>query len=384
MKMGLAAIAAAALIGLGASPARAEPGVAEKEIVLGQVAALAGPASALGNGMRTGLLAAFGEANAAGGIHGRTINLVSRDDSYEPEDSAAQTRRMAEEAGIFALIGPVGTPTSKAAQPIAQEAGIPFIGPFTGAGFLRDPALSNVINVRASYDQETEEWIKHLVEDLGIKSIAILHQDDSFGQAGLSGVQKAMDKRGMSLTAAATYPRNTTDVKPAVDAIVAAKPEAVVMVGAYAPVAAFIGQAKKAGLNALFLNISFVGSEALADTLGPIGEGVVITQVVPFPWDSSVPVVRDYQAALKTHAGGERPGFVSLEGYLVGRLFLSALEKAGPSPTREALMKAMQGTHDLGGFALTFGPGDNQGSDRVYFTVLNADGSFLPVTKLVR
>lgn len=196
-----------------ATPALAEPGVTEKEIVVGQVAALGGPASALGNGMRTGLQAAFAAANAAGGVHGRRIRLVSRDDSYEPDDSAAQTARLVKEGNIFALLGPVGTPTSRAAQPIAQEAGLPFIGPFTGAAFLRDPALTNVVNVRASYDQETEKWVRHLTEDLGVSRIAILYQDDSFGQAGLSGVQKALDRRGMSLTASATYPRNTTNVK---------------------------------------------------------------------------------------------------------------------------------------------------------------------------
>lgn len=384
IKNGAAAIATAFLLAAGSQPAIAEPGVSPTEVVVGQVAALAGPAAALGNGMRTGLLAAFAEANAAGGVNGRKIQLVSRDDSYEPEDSAAQTKRLVDDGSVFALIGPVGTPTSKAAQPIAQAGGVPFIGPFTGAAFLRDPALSHVVNVRASYDQETEEWVKHLTEDLGIKSIAILYQNDAFGQAGLSGVKKAMDKRSMALAAEATYERNTTAVKPAVEAMLAAKPEAVVMVGAYAPVAEFIAQAKKGGLDSLFVNISFVGSDALASTLGPVGEGVVITQVVPFPWDASVPVVKSYQAALKAHAAGERPSFVSLEGYVVGRLFVKALEKAGAEPTRQALMDAMNGTHDLGGFSLTFGPGDNQGSDKVYFTVLNADGSFMPVDKLVR
>ncbi|NWH07167.1 MAG: ABC transporter substrate-binding protein [Alphaproteobacteria bacterium] len=364
--------------------ALAEDGVTPTEIRVGQVAALEGPASALGNGMRIGLLTAFAEVNAKGGVNGRQITLVSRDDSYEPEDSAAQTKAMIEEEKVFALIGPVGTPTTKSAQPIATAAGVPFIGPFTGAGFLRDGALTNVVNVRASYNQETEEWVKRLTEDLGVKSIAIVYQNDAFGQAGLSGVEAAMTKRGLTLSAKATYERNTIAVEEAVASMVATKPDAVVMVGAYAPCAEFIRQARKAGLDATYVNISFVGSDALAEDLGADGEGVVITQVVPFPWDESLSIVKDYHAALAAHGGGEKPGFVSLEGYLVGRFFIAALEKAGSEPTRASLLSAISstGTFDLGGFTLNYGAGDNQGSDQVFFTVIKADGSFMAIDKL--
>jgi ABC-type branched-subunit amino acid transport system substrate-binding protein len=186
---------------LSIGPAAAEDGVSSDTIVFGQAAPLEGPASALGLGMRAGILAAFEEINRAGGVHGRSLKLVSLDDGYEPDRSIAQTKKLIEEDKVFALIGPVGTPTSKAAQPIATAAHVPFIGPFTGAGFLRDPKLDNVINIRASYDAETEAWIKHLTEDLKVKKIAIFFQDDAFGRAGYDGVKKAMDKRGMQLVA---------------------------------------------------------------------------------------------------------------------------------------------------------------------------------------
>ena len=244
--MSLKTFATAALMGtLAPFVAFAEDGVTSDTIVFGQVAAFEGPAAALGTGMREGLMAAFHEANAKGGVHGRKIELRTQDDGYEPDRSATAVRDMIASGEVFSLIGPVGTPTSKATQPIATEAGMPFVGPFTGAGFLRDPAHGNVVNVRATYAAETEAWIKHLVDDQGMKNIALLYQDDAFGRVGLEGVTAALDKRGMSLVAEGTYTRNTTAVKSAVLAIRKAKPDAVVMVGAYKPVAEFIRLSKK-------------------------------------------------------------------------------------------------------------------------------------------
>ena len=211
----------------------AEPGVFDNRLVFGQSAAFEGPAAALGLGMREGILAAFDEANRRGGVYERKLHLKSYNDGYEPEKAIANTIRLIKDDKVFALIGEVGTPTSMAVQPIATNANVPFIGPFTGAGFLRDAALTNVVNVRASYDQETEAWIDHLTKDLGITRIAILYQDDSFGRAGLSGVLKAMKKHGLKLVAEGTYKRNTTAVKRALLAIRRGRPQAIVMVGAY-------------------------------------------------------------------------------------------------------------------------------------------------------
>ena len=323
-------IFAAALVALLPMHAMAEDGVTTDKITFGQVAAFDGPASALGIGMRDGIQAAFAEANAKGGVHGRQLELKTEDDGYEPDRSAAATRAMIASGEIFGLIGPVGTPTSKATQPIATQARVPFVGPFTGAGFLRVAGHGNVVNVRATYAAETEAWIAHLVDQQGMKNIALLYQDDAFGRVGLAGVTAALKKRGMELSAEGTYTRNTTAVKAAVLAIRKAKPDAVVMVGAYKPVAEFIRLAKKLKIDATFVNISFVGSKALAAELGPDGEGVIVSQVVPFPWDASIPVVAEYQAAIKAVDASAEPGFVSLEGYIVGRLAIAALEKAGP------------------------------------------------------
>lgn len=377
------AFAAATLL-ISGLPALAEPGVNANSIVFGQSAALDGPASALGRGMQLGVKAAFAQANAKGGVKGRTLQLISYDDGYEPERAIAQTKKLIEEDQVFALIGGVGTPTSKAAQPVATKAGAPYVGPFTGAGFLRDASLGNVVNVRGSYEQETEAWIHHLTNDLGYDRIAILYQDDSFGRVGLAGVNKAMQARGLNLVAEGRYTRNTTAVKTALLEIRKAKPQAVVMVGAYKPVAAFIKLARRIRFDATFVNISFVGSKALAKELGSDGAGVVVTQVVPFPWDTSMPLIQDYVQALKLVDPSAEPGFVSLEGYMAGRVAVEALQAANGEITRKAFLAAIyrKGAFDLGGALLSYGPGDNQGMDKVFLTIIQADGSFKPVSKL--
>jgi branched-chain amino acid transport system substrate-binding protein len=371
---------------LAATLVRAEDGVSADTIVFGQAAVFEGPAAALGTGMRAGIQAAFEEANRNGGVQGRRLKLVTVDDGYEPDKAIVATKKLIEEDKVFALIGPVGTPTSAATQPIATAANVPFIGAFTGASFLRDPKLTNVVNIRASYDAETEAWAQHLVEDLKIKKIAIFYQDDSFGRAGLSGFKKAMDKRGMQIAAEGTFERNTVAVKSALLTIKRAEPEAVVMVGPYKPSAEFIKLARKIDFNPVFVNISFVGAVALAKELGADGDGVVVSQVVPFPWDVSIKAVADYQAAIKELDAKTQPDFVSLEGYLAGRLAIAAVEKTGKDLTREALLKTIKqtGSFDIGGLKMTYGSDHDAGLDQVFMTVIQPDGSFKAVDKLVK
>jgi len=364
---------------------RAEDGVSKDSILFGQVAALNGPAQALGQGMREGILAAFEEANRAGGINGRKFELKSIDDSYEPEKTIEATNKAIKEDKIFALVGAVGTPTSKAGQPIATAAKVPFIGPFTGAEFLRNPFNRYVVNIRASYFQETEAWVEHLTNDLGVTRIAILYQDDAFGLSGLAGVKKAMEKRNLSLVAEGTFKRNTIAIKSALLEIMKSQPQAVVTVGPYKPIATFIKLARQLKVDATFVAISFVGSDSLAQELGSEGAGVVVSQVVPFPGDKSLPVVASYHSALAAVNEKSKPGFVSLEGYLAGRLVVEAIRRIPGEPTRDAFLDAIEREpFDLGGMKLTFSATQNQGSNQVYFTVLQSDGFFRPVTRLVK
>ena len=359
-------------------------GVSEGGILFGQSAAFSGPARELGINMRLGIEAAFAEVNRKGGVHGRQLSLISMDDTYEPEAAATNTRDLIQE-GVFALIGEVGTPTSRSATPVAAEFGTPFVAPFTGAAFLRDESWDNIVNLRASYNQETEEMVARLTTDLGIKRIAVLYQDDSFGRAGYNGALAALERRGMEPVAVGLYPRNTTAVKTALLDLSLGRPEAVIMVGAYDPIGEFILWARETNLvEGEFITISFVGSNALAEKLGRKGEGVYVTQVVPFPNDESVPVVSSYLGALAEFDPDAEPGFVSFEGYLAGRLAIAGLERCGQDPSRTCFLNGLLDGEDfeIDGFPLTFAGGDNQGSDTVFLTVIGSDGQYHPIETL--
>ncbi len=361
-----------------------DPGIFDQRIVFGQSAAFSGPAQALGENMRLGIRAAFSEQNEAGGVHGRQLELVSHDDAYEPEAAVVNTLRLIDDDEVFALIGAVGTPTSRSATPIAEDAGIPYIAPFTGAEFLRDAAWSSVLNLRASYYQETEEMVARLTEDLSIERIAVMYQDDSFGRAGYRGVRLALERRGMEPVSIGLYPRNTTAVKTALLDLRRGNPEAVIMIGAYEPVAALISWARHTGFDPVFMTVSFVGSNALAQELGSGGAGVFVTQVVPFPQDDSLPIVEAYIRALSAYDSEATPGFVSFEGYLAGRLAIDGLDRCGLEVDRTCFLNSFRGagTVDLDGFELRYGDGDNQGSDAVFLTVIGEDGSYRPVENL--
>jgi ABC-type branched-subunit amino acid transport system substrate-binding protein len=367
------------------SDASAEDGVTNSKIVFGQVAALEGPAQALGRGMRQGILAAFAAANNDGGISGRSLELESVDDGYEPERTVEATKDFVAHKNVFAFVGAVGTPTSKAAEPIAVEARMPFIGPFTGAEFLRNPYNRYLVNVRSSYFQEMEALVEHLTNDLGTSRIAILYQDDAFGLAGFEGVQRALSKRNMSMVSVGSFRRNTTAIKSALLDIIKGHPQAIVTVGPYKPVAAFIELARQNQVDAVFTAVSFVGSDSLAAELGGQGTGVVVSQVVPFPLDRSLPVVAAYQRDLAAVDGSANAGFVSLEGYLVGRLVVDTLKRLKGPPTREQFLDAIKlAPFDFGGVTLRYGATSNQGSDQVYFTILQGDGTFKPVPRLTK
>ena len=362
----------------------AAPGVTAERVLFGQSAAFSGPASELGQNMRRGIKAAFHEANEQGGVHGRRLELEDLDDAYEPEAAIANTKRLIEDHEVFALIGAVGTPTSRSAVPVAAEANTPYLAPFTGAAFLRAEDLHDVVvNLRASYNQETEEMVARLTDDLGVRRIGVLYQDDSYGRAGYNGVRAALERRSMTLAAVGVYPRNTLAVKTALLDLQEGKPEAVIMIGAYQPVAALVAWSRHLGFIPVFMTISFVGSNALAQELGPEGAGVFVTQVVPFPTDTSLPVVQAYHRALAAYDPDAVPGFVSLEGYLAGRLAILGLERCGPELTRECFLSSLRSADEIDGFKLRYGDADNQGSDEVFLTVIGPDGRYRAVENLL-
>ena len=360
-------------------------GVYDDRIVFGQSAAFTGPAGQLGTGMSHGIQAAFAEVNRAGGVNGRRLELVTRDDTYEPELAVSNTTELIEAEKIFALIGAVGTPTSRSALPVAETAGVPYIAPFTGAAFLRDPELRNVINLRSSYNQETEEMVERLTTDLGIERIAVMYQDDSFGRAGFNGASAALRRRDLEPAAIGLYRRNTTAVKTGLLDLRRGQPEAVIVIGAYQPVAAVITWAREIGMNPVFMTVSFVGSNALAEELGTGGQGVIVTQVVPFPNDVSHPIVAAYREALSKYDPEVEPGFVSLEGYMAARLAIVGLEKCLDDVTRTCFLGELRSALpiDISGMELHYSQEEgNQWSDEVFLTMIGEDGEYIPLDVL--
>ncbi|HSV45359.1 MAG TPA: ABC transporter substrate-binding protein [Ramlibacter sp.] len=375
LRIGCALLAALTLAPLQAN----DTGVYGHEVLVGQFAAQSGPAAELGRRMQLGMLAHFKAVNAAGGIHGRSIRLASRDDGYEPERAAAAAKALIEEDKVFALVGSVGTPTTLAALPAINAAGIPLIGPFTGAQSLREPFNRHIFHVRASYFDETERIVQQFAT-MGIARVAVFYQNDAYGKAGLEGVTRALARRNLKPLTTMTVERNSQDVAPALAELLKSAPEAVVQISAYKSSAALIRLARAKAYSGQFANVSFVGSTALSQELGDAGTGVTISQVMPFPYTASSPlaIVREYQQHM-TESGHKDFDFTSMEGYIAAKVFTEGLRRAGKTPTRESLVQALESMREvnLGGFLVSFGPNDHEASRYIDLTLIGRGGRFV-------
>jgi len=365
-----------AALAFGASLAgAAEIGVTPTSITLGESAAFSGAAAQLGIQLNAGIKLWIDQVNEAGGVHGRKIQIVTRDDKYEAKIAPETTKQLIEEDKVFALIGYVGTPTGAAALPIINAAKVPLVGMFTGAEILRVPFSRYIFHVRASYYDETDAIIEQLLTT-GNKRFAVFYQDDAYGMAGFTGTKIAVSKRGGEIVATGTVERNTIKVEKAVKDIVPKQPDGIVMISAYTSIAEFVRQARKAGYNGSFYNVSFVGSKALADALGSDGYGVAISQVVPFPWSLKVPVVKEFNAlAAKNKVD---VNFSSLEGYLIAKVFVEGLKRAGKDLTRDKFISALEtmSNVDFGGFNIDYSATKHTGSRFVDLTIISKNKQF--------
>ena len=357
-------------------PATAEsPGVTANSILIGSCSALEGSAQFLGNQTVMGATAYLHAINDAGGVFGRKIQLLAFDDSYDPDKAPACFKRMTKE-GVFSLGFFVGTPTAKVYVPMAQDERIPVVGLFTGAQLLYEPIKHYVINVRASYYVETREQIDQLWA-LNIRKIGVIYQNDAFGKTVLDGVKLALQKHNSAPVALGTFERNTVNIDAGLKEVMAASPQAVVVVGPYAPVAAIIKQAHAARWHPQFLTVSFVGTEEFIKEAGPDAEGTIITQVVP-PYDrTDYPTVALYQKYLAKYYPSTPPSFVSFEGFVDAMVIVEGLKRAGKDVTREKFISAIESIHNMNvglgpKLVLNYGPADHQGFDGVYPTVVRS------------
>lgn len=361
------------------------PGVTDDEIRIGASLALSGHAKYLGIQTLRGALSYLEHVNARGGVHGRKITLVAYDDAYDPPRCLANTQKLIIEDQVFALSCYVGTPTTVKIIPLIDQAAIPLVGMFTGANALREPFNRYLINVRASYYKETEEAVRHMVEDLGLSKIAVFYQYDAYGFDGLTGAELALKRYGLTPIAKGNYIRGTDHVDEGLEKIASSGAEAVVMIGTYEICAMFIHKARAMGFDPLFYNVSFVGAEELARRLAGEEQALVLmSQVVPPPTaelrgESQDPI--GYATLLKRYYPEDTPNYVGLEAYLNARVLVEALRRAGRDLTREKFIDAIESMWDyplVHGVSVNFSPTDHQGLDQVYFTRL-IGGSFAPI-----
>ncbi|MCG6893768.1 MAG: ABC transporter substrate-binding protein [Desulfobacteraceae bacterium] len=355
-------------------------GITDTEITIGMSLALGGHASYLGTQMLHGARAYLNHVNESGGIHGRTVRLIAYDDQYDPPQCVFNTQRLIIQDRVFALFNYVGTPTTLKVLPLIEEAQIPLVGMFTGAHRLRAPLSKWLINVRASYYQETEAAVTYLVEVLRLKKIAVFYQYDAYGFDGLSGTELALKNYGLVPVAKGTYIRGTLDIEEGLRRIMDSGAEAVVMIGTYDPCATFIRESYIAGFTPIFYNVSFVGADELARLLGDEGEGLIVTQVVPPPelieTHPSFVGAREYLELLGKYYPEDKPNFVSLEGYINAKVLHEGLRRAGRALNREGFIEAIESIRnfDLGiDNPLSFSARDHQGLERVYFTRLERE-----------
>ncbi|MEY4736299.1 MAG: hypothetical protein RL302_618 [Pseudomonadota bacterium] len=343
-------------------------------IVLGQSAAFTGPAAQLGIQFHAGAKLFFDRLNTQGGVAGRSVEIVKLDDGYEPDRCAANTQKLIDD-DVFALFGYIGTPTSIVALPLATKAKVPFIAPFTGAMALRAPLNRYAFHVRASYNDETALIVRQL-HNVGITKVAVFYQNDAYGKAGLDGVTLALDALGLKPIAVATVERNSVDVAKAVQTINAAAPEAVVQISAYKSCAAYIRAARKAGYGGGFYNVSFVGTQALADELGAEGAGVVVSQVMPTPYSNAKGISREFVEAVRKSNGAVSANFSSMEGFVAAKVLSEGLLRANGRGGREGLINGLEsiGRQTYGGFNVNLSHTDHVASSFVELSMLTGDG----------
>lgn len=375
-------VLSACLIGMTAFQASfAETGVTDTSITLGMSVPLTGPASSHGQELKNVVSAYFDQVNKNGGINGRKLNLTVMDDGYDPEKTVANTKTLIDTNKVFALVGYYGsTAMTEAMNKSFGPARVPMIGGISGAMSLRQPPSANPNNrymfiQRASYADEAEA-IGTQLATLGLKNIAVFYQNDGFGKAGLEGLTNALKKHNLTPSATGTVERNSDDISKAVEAIAKVTPQAVVMVTLFKPTAAMVKALRKANQSPMFMTLSPVGAEQLTQELGNDARGIGISQVMPYPWNDTVAIVKEYQHFV----GKQAPhSYVSMEGFVIAKLAVEAIRKAGGKElTREKLVSALEGMNqDFGGYRIGFSPNNHAGSQYVQLTVIGAGGKLI-------
>lgn len=368
-------------LGLGAAIAWPLGHARGADLVIGQVAPLSGVLASTGAQMVVGGRICFEHVNARGGIHGRPIRHVVVDDGYKVEETVRHTRDLLAKPEVLALFGFAGTANigKLLSERVLEQGGAALVAPYTGGEALRQPFNPWIFHLRAGYADETEHMVQQATT-LGLKRIAVMYQDDGFGQAGLEGVRKALERRNLTLAAAAGYERNTDKVEEAARRIKEADAQAVIMISINKPTAAFVRRYRELGGGAQLYNISVVDPAEIVRLAGlRNAHGLGISQVVPYPYTPRLAAVREYQELLQRYAPGEAVNYTSFEEFLGAKVLVEGLRRAGPNPTRAGVIAALESiaNFDLGGIPVSYSPQNRVGSRYVEVTVIGSSGKLL-------
>ena len=354
---------------------QAEPGVTDNRIVIGQSIGLTGPVAAVAQDISAGLSAYARQINKRGGIHGRLLELKTLDDGFAPPRTAENAKSLAEES--FLLAATLGTPHTAELLKASATAGRPVLCPFSGAERLRATTNPLLFHVRASYKDEIEKMVEQLTT-LGIQRIALFYQNDAFGEEGIEHLESALAKRKLGIAARASYERGSVDVGAAEKTLAAADPQAVVMFAVTRAAAELVKRMREAGRSPQFLTISLNSNDDFVKALGMQKRGVGNTQVVPYPWNTAMPLVKEYQQAMRD-AGRDQFSFNSLEGFICGKVIGEGLRRAGRNLTRGRFIDGLESLnrYDAGGFEISFSAASHIGSRYVDITVIDGNGRYL-------
>ena len=374
---GSAAVLAFFACSLACTGVRAEPGITSDTILLGQAAGFTGSVAGTVKELTGGATAYFDWVNAKGGVHGRKIVLESIDDGFDPKKTPDAVQKLIVEKQVFALFLSRGTPTNEAAYPVLEKAKVPLIGPSTGAMSMYNPPRRYLFPVRPSYHSEAAKIVSQLVST-GINRIAVVYTDDSFGKDGLTGVVNAMKEHKLTPLVVASHPRQTVKVEEAVAAIAKADVQAVIMVTLVDAAVAFVKQMKKTAQSPLLVTLSNNSSNTFIKNLGEDGHGVAVSQVSPYPFYRTMPITKEFHEAIKGRQD-VAPSYASMEGYIAAKVIVEGLRRAGPRPTREKLIAALESMQrvDLGGIDVTYGPDNRTGTQYIDLTIINRNGMFV-------
>ena len=368
----------ATCMGPGMEIAHAEPGVSDTNIKIGMSTPMSGINAPYGVEMSSVISAYFNQVNAAGGVNGRSLSLITLDDGYEADRSVKNTTTLLQEDKVFALTSYYGSSPTTASLPIFTAAKTPLVGSLSGADSLRNPFNRYIFNVRASYEEETDALVKQLTS-IGLTNIGVLYQNDGFGKSGLDGVTEALKKHHLQPSVIATVERNSTDVDAAIAAFSKVRPQAIIMITLLKPSTAFVRKLKTAELHPYLAALSPVGADLLARELGELGRGIMISQVMPYPWDDTVPLVRDYKKLLQQMNSQHTLSYYGMEAYTNARLLVEALRLSGKNLTRDKLIEILESMHGntIGGFPMNYSASNHNGSRFVEITVLGANAKIL-------